>query len=136
MDNYLYNTVLIKEGDGWSAMCLEHDFVAQGDSQLEALRSLRRTMIAQQMLDESEGKEPFKDIGPPPYKIAHTAQPTSEPPSKPGKYKITMEVELFEVNESGDEGGSVTELYVYFGDWDCPIGELRGAIWQELTKKT
>ena len=65
MDNLL-KVLLLKEGKFWVAVCLDYDFVAQGDSEDEAMARLCRTHHAHVVRCQEEGIEPLSDLQPAP----------------------------------------------------------------------
>lgn len=62
--------LLFAEGTGdrkaWLALWLEKDLMSQGSTSHEALRSLQRTILAQEFFDKKDGREPFSESPPAP----------------------------------------------------------------------
>ena len=66
------SVLLVKEGEGWVAQCLEYDIVGQGGSIREAQDSFIRVVQGQLYIDSQRGREPFQGIEPaPPFYWAY-----------------------------------------------------------------
>ncbi len=63
MDHFIRLHVLIlREGDGWAAQCLEFDLAAQGSTVREAQDAFERVFQLQIALDKQDNKMPFEGL--------------------------------------------------------------------------
>lgn len=56
------NVLLMKDGDAWSAQCLEHNIAAQGETTDAAILELTRTIVGELALRAEREQEGLADI--------------------------------------------------------------------------
>jgi hypothetical protein len=54
--------VLLKEGSGWVAQCLEYDIAAQGNTVKKAQQAFEKTFVGQLIVDVKHNKMPLEGI--------------------------------------------------------------------------
>ena len=64
--NFRFSVLLLREGDGWVAQCLEYDLAAQGKTIADAKEAFAKTFAGQIAVDVHHNQEPLATFGPAP----------------------------------------------------------------------
>jgi hypothetical protein len=81
-------TVLLEEGGGWSAQCLDYDIAAQAATLLDLHDELTRVLVAHVAASIQLGREPFSTIKPAPKKFWELYESGLRIESKPVSFTL------------------------------------------------